>query len=161
MNKVSAIIKKFLSKEVIMYIFFGVLTTLVNLIISFVLEGIINLDGAIASAIGIITSVLFAYFTNRKWVFNTKAKGFKENLNEFIKFILGRAVTMVIEQGGVMIFYSFMKLPFMPVKLSLTIIVIILNFFFSKFFAFTKSTDNNRKIEDDKNEENNNNNSSI
>ena len=156
MNKVSAIIKKFLSKEVIMYIFFGVLTTLVNLIISFVLEGIINLDGAIASAIGIITSVLFAYFTNRKWVFNTKAKGFKENFNEFIKFILGRAVTMVIEQGGVMIFYSFMKLPFMPVKLSLTIIVIILNFFISKFFAFKKKD----KI-GDINEESNNNNTSI
>ena len=45
---------------------------------------------------------------------------------------------MIIEQGGVVIFYSYMNLPFMPVKLSLTIIVIILNFFFSKFFAFTK-----------------------
>lgn len=132
------IIKKFLNKEVMMYILFGVLTTLVNLIISFILEGIVHIDGAIASAIGILSSVLFAYFTNRKWVFNTEAKGFKENLKEFVKFILGRAVTMIIEQGGVVIFYSYMKMPFMPVKISLTIIVIILNFFFSKFFAFTK-----------------------
>ena len=132
------IIKKFLNKEVIMYIIFGVLTTLVNIIISFVLEGIVHIDGAIASAIGIVSSVLFAYFTNRKWVFNTYAKGFKENFKEFIKFILGRAVTMIIEQGGVIIFYSYMNLPFMPVKLSLTIIVVILNFFFSKFFAFKK-----------------------
>ena len=45
---------------------------------------------------------------------------------------------MIIEQGGVIIFYSYMNLPFMPVKLSLTIIVVILNFFFSKFFAFKK-----------------------
>ena len=43
------IIKKFLNKEVIMYIIFGVLTTLVNIIISFVLEGIVHIDGAIAS----------------------------------------------------------------------------------------------------------------
>ena len=132
------IIEKFFTREIIMYIIFGIFTTLVNLSVSFVLEGIVKIDGAIASAIGIIVSVLFAYFTNRKWVFNTNAKGFKENLNEFIRFILGRAVTMIIEQGGVIIFYSWMHLPFIPVKFSLTIIVIILNFFFSKFFAFTK-----------------------
>ncbi len=145
MDKLQGLIKKVLTKEVIMYIIFGVLTTLVNLIISFILEGLLNVDGAWASAIGIICSVLFAYFTNRKWVFNTKAKGFKENFNEFIKFILGRAVTMVIEQGGVVIFYSIMNLPFMPVKLSLTIIVIILNFFFSKFFAFKEKKQEKNK----------------
>lgn len=133
------IMKKVLNKEVMMYILFGVLTTLVNLIISFILEGIVHIDGAIASAIGIVSSVLFAYFTNRKWVFDTEANGFKENLKEFVKFILGRAITMIIEQGGVVIFYSSMKMPFMPVKLSLTIIVIILNFFFSKFFVFVKN----------------------
>lgn len=145
MDKLQGLIKKVLTKEVIMYIIFGVLTTLVNLIISFILEGLLNVDGAWASAIGIICSVLFAYFTNRKWVFNTNAKGFKENFNEFIKFILGRAVTMVIEQGGVIIFYSIMNLPFMPVKLSLTIIVIILNFFFSKFFAFKEKKQEKNK----------------
>ena len=145
MDKLQGLIKKVLTKEVIMYIIFGVLTTLVNLIISFILEGLLNVDGAWASAIGIICSVLFAYFTNRKWVFNTNAKGFKENFNEFIKFILGRAVTMVIEQGGVIIFYSIMNLPFMTVKLSLTIIVIILNFFFSKFFEFKEKKQENNK----------------
>lgn len=138
MNRIKEIIEKFLTQEVIKYIIFGILTTLVNLIISFSLNGIFKVDGAFASAIGIIVSILFAYFTNRKWVFGTNAKGGKENFNEFIKFILGRAVTMIIEQGGVILFYSYMKLPFMPVKLSLTIIVIILNFFFSKFLVFTK-----------------------
>ena len=43
---------------------------------------------------------------------------------------------MIIEEGGVILFYNVMNLPFKPVKLSLTIIVIILNFFISKFFAF-------------------------
>lgn len=130
--------EKLLNREVIMYVIFGVATTLVNLIISFILEGIVKVNGEIASAVGIIASILFAYFTNRKWVFNTQAKGFKENIQEFGKFVLGRAFTMIIEQGGVIIFYTYMNLPFMPVKLSLTVIVIILNFFLSKFFAFTK-----------------------
>ena len=130
--------EKLLNREVIMYVIFGVATTLVNLIISFILEGIVKVNGEIASAVGIIASILFAYFTNRKWVFNTQAKGFKENIQEFGKFVLGRAFTMIIEQGGVIIFYTHMNLPFMPVKLSLTVIVIVLNFFLSKFFAFTK-----------------------
>lgn len=129
--------EKLLNKEVVMYVIFGIATTLVNLIVSFILEGIIKLNGEIASAIGIIASIFFAYFTNRKWVFHTKAKG-KENIKEFGKFILGRAFTMIVEQGGVIILYTHMNLPFMPVKLSLTIVVIILNFFLSKFFAFKK-----------------------
>lgn len=139
MEKIKALIKKFCTREVIMYVIFGVLTTLVNLAVSFVLEGALKIDGAWASAIGITCSIIFAYFTNRKWVFTSNAKGFKEKFNEFIRFILGRAVTMLLEQGGVIIFYTVMKLPFMPVKLSLTVIVIILNFFFSKFFAFKKN----------------------
>lgn len=148
MEKINKLLKKVLTREVIMYIIFGVLTTIVNLVFSFVLEGPFKVDGAWASAIGIIASVVFAYFTNRRMVFNTNAKGFKENFNEFIKFILGRAVTMIIEQGGVVIFYSIIGLAFIPVKLSLTIIVVILNFFFSKFFAFKK---NDEALPKDKN----------
>ena len=135
-EKMQNIIKKFLTKEVIMYVIFGVLTTLVNLIISFALVDAFKIGGSIASAIGIVSSILFAYFTNRKWVFNTTAKGFAENLKEFWKFIAGRLVTMVIEQGGVMVLYDVLNMPFVPVKLSLTIIVIILNYIFSKFFVF-------------------------
>ena len=55
--------EKLLNREVIMYVIFGIATTLVNLIVSFILEGIVNLNGEIASAIGIIASILFAYFT--------------------------------------------------------------------------------------------------
>ena len=138
-DKMESIAKKFLNKQVIMYIIFGVLTTLVNLGISLFLEGVFNINGAWASAIGIMASIIFAYFTNRKWVFESQASNKTEKINEFIKFILGRAVTMIIEQGGVIILYSLMNLPFAPVKLSLTIIVIVLNFFFSKFFAFKKN----------------------
>lgn len=147
-EKMQNIIKKFLTKEVIMYVIFGVLTTLVNLIISFALVDAFKIGGSIASAIGIVSSILFAYFTNRKWVFNTTAKGFAENLKEFWKFIAGRLVTMAIEQGGVMILYGHFGMAFTPVKLSLTIIVIILNYIFSKFFAF--KTDKKEVEESDK-----------
>lgn len=138
MKKIKNLIKKVCTKEVILYVVFGVLTTIVNLAISYVLEGYCYIDGSIASAIGIIAAVIFAYFTNRKLVFNSVANTFKKNLREFGKFILGRSGTMILEQGGVMLFYNIFNFPFMPVKFSLTILVIILNFFISKFFAFRK-----------------------
>lgn len=138
MKKIKELIKKVLTKEVILYGVFGVLTTIINLAASYFLEGYCKIDGAIASAIGIILSVIFAYLTNRKMVFNSSANTFSKKLNEFWKFIVGRAFTMLLEEGGVILFYNILHLPFIPVKLSLTIIVVILNFFISKFFAFKK-----------------------
>ncbi len=138
MEKIEEFIKKICTKEVIFYGIFGVLTTIINLAISYVLEGYCHIDGSIASAAGIVVAVIFAYFTNRKLVFNSTATTFQENLREFGKFILGRVGTMALEQGGVVLFYNVFDFPFMPVKFTLTIVVIILNFFISKFFAFKK-----------------------
>lgn len=135
-NLINTLIKKFMTKEVILYGVFGVLTTIVNLAISYFLEGACHIDGAIASAVGILVAVLLAYFTNRRMVFNSTASNFKERFQEFWKFMLGRAFTMILEEGGVIIFYNILNWPFGPVKLTLTIFVIILNFFISKFFAF-------------------------
>ena len=142
MKKLQTLIKKFMTKEVILYVVFGVLTTIVNIAASYILEGYFHINGAIASAVGIVLAVLFAYFTNRKMVFNSSANSFKEKLQEFGKFILGRAFTMIVEEGGVILFYNVIGWPFQPVKLALTVIVVILNFFISKFFAFKKSDKN-------------------
>ena len=136
MEQLKKLFKKLFSREVILYGILGVLTTIVNLGVSYLFEGVFHINGAIASAVGIICAVLFAYFTNRKLVFNSTAEGFNEKLKEFGKFMVGRAFTMVVEEGGVIIFYNIMKLPFQPVKLAFTVIVIILNFFISKFFVF-------------------------
>ena len=141
MNKLN----KLLNKEVISYVIFGVLTTIVNIVVSFVLKAICNLEANLSSTIGIIASILFAYFTNRKWVFNSTANTFKERCFEFFKFILGRIFTMVIEILGVFLlndvihlFYSVFNdnIAFLANKCIITVVVIILNFFISKFFAF-------------------------
>lgn len=147
MEKVNELIKKIFTKEVITYIIFGVLTTVVNIIVSYILKAMFNIEGNIASTIGIICSILFAYFTNRKWVFESNANGVKEKLTEFGKFILGRAFTMVIEIIGVFLlndiihmFYGLFSdnIAYLINKCIITVIVIILNFFISKFFAFKK-----------------------
>lgn len=147
MEKVKEIIKKVCTKEVIYYIIFGILTTVVNIVVSYILKSFFNVEGNIASTIGIVACILFAYFTNRKMVFNTKAVGFKENLIEFGKFILGRAFTMVVEIIGVFLLNDVLHLlygvfndntAYLINKCIISVIVIILNFFISKFFTFKK-----------------------
>ena len=131
------LIKKVLNKDVMLYIVFGVLTTLVNLITFSILNGLLKIDGNIANLIAIPLSIIFAYFTNRKWVFHTDAKGFNENFNEFCKFIAGRAFTMFIEFFGCMLLFK-TPIPEFISKLGINVMIIILNFFISKFFAFKK-----------------------
>lgn len=137
MQNINKIIKKILTKEVILYIVFGVLTTLVNLDSFYIMNTVFNWDENISNFIAVLLAVLVAYLTNKDLVFHSEAKNIKEKLIEFIKFILGRAFTMIIEIiGGWMLF----KLPIPNIisKTILTILVIILNFFISKFFAFKK-----------------------
>lgn len=147
MEKLKELIKKFCNREVISYLIFGVLTTLVNIITSYVFKAFVHLDGNIASTIGIVVSILFAYFTNRKWVFISNAHTLKEKWVEFGKFILGRSFTMVVEIIEVFLlndvlhsFYGLFSdnIAYLINKSLITIIVIILNFFISKFFAFKK-----------------------
>ncbi len=145
MEKLKELIKKVCNKEVISYLIFGVLTTLVNLIISYILKAFLHIEENIASTIGIVASILFAYFTNRKWVFKSYANTLKEKFIEFGKFILGRSFTMVVEIVGVFLlvnvvhsFYGMFSdnIAFIINKAIITVIVIILNFFISKFFTF-------------------------
>ncbi|MCI9039757.1 MAG: GtrA family protein [Clostridia bacterium] len=145
MKKFKALTKKICNKEVISYLIFGVLTTLVNIIISYLLKAFCHIEGNIASTIGIICSILFAYFTNRKWVFHSNAHTLKDKWIEFGKFILGRAFTMVVEIVGVFLlndvirsFYGMFNdnIAYLINKVLITFIVIVLNFFISKFFTF-------------------------
>lgn len=136
MEQIKKLIHKFCTREVISYLIFGVLTTVVNIVVSMILESIFHLEGNLSSTIGIIACILFAYFTNRKWVFTSNATTRKEKLSEFGKFILGRMVTMVIEMAGFFLLYTVLMIPFFISKCSITVLVIILNFFISKFFAF-------------------------
>ena len=70
MDKLKELIKKVLNKDVILYIVFGVLTTLVNLVTFYILSSLIHMNENIANLIAIPLSIIFAYFTNRKWVFD-------------------------------------------------------------------------------------------
>lgn len=141
MKKIGKIIEKILTKEVILYIAFGILTTIVNLGSFYVMNSILQWNENISNFIAILLAVIFAYITNKDLVFHSEADSFKERIIEFGKFMLVRAFTMVVEFVGGLILFE-LPIPNIITKMGLTIIVIILNFFISKFFAFKSKKDN-------------------
>lgn len=141
MDKLKKLIKKVCTREVVLYIVFGIFTTCINIISFILLSSMFGLEENLASNIGIILAVLFAYFTNRKLVFNSTSSTFKENIIEFGKFMIGRAFTMIVESTGFWLLFTVFSITYFDgvlSKLIITMIVIILNFFISKFFAFKK-----------------------
>lgn len=134
-EKMEALKAKIFSKEVILYVVFGVITTLVNWVTFGVLTKLTPLNENISNIIAIVTSIIVAYLTNRSYVFNSQAKGFKELSVEFAKFMGGRAITMIIEWGlDAVLFLT--SIPQMITKVGVSIIVVVLNYFISKYFSF-------------------------
>ena len=133
MDKIIGLVKKVLTKEVILYGIFGILTTIVNILEFYLLSHICGLEENLSNTIALITAILFAYVTNSIWVFNSKL-----NWKEFVKFMLGRAFTFFLEIVGFFVMFNLIHIPDLISKICVTIVVIILNFFISKYFAFKK-----------------------
>lgn len=126
------------NNPVLRYIFFGGCTTLVNLVSYYILRKTTPLNLNIANWISIMLAILFAYVTNSIWVFESKVHGFVERLVEFGKFVGARAVTMVIEVGGLWMMTSLFHMNDFLGKFIIQFIVLVLNYVFSKFLVFTK-----------------------
>lgn len=135
---INTIIKKFMTKEVILYVVFGVLTTIVNIATFYVLTKYFHLEENASNIIAIILAVVFAYITNRKLVFNSTASTPKQIIIEIFKFFSARLFTMIVEFFGFMLLFNVLHIPDLISKTTVTVVVIILNFFLSKFFAFKR-----------------------
>lgn len=126
-------------KEKILYLFFGVLTTLISLLTYYILTfTILNVENSlelqIANIISWITGILFAYFTNREYVFNSNNK----NIKEFIKFILSRIFTLLLDMLIMYVFVTKLKYNNIIIKLISQVVVIVTNYILSKLIVFKK-----------------------
>ena len=133
MEKIKNLVKKVLTKEIIMYGIFGVLSTVFNWVVFYLLAHVVMLEENASNTLSIILTILFAYITNSLFVFNSKL-----NWSEFTKFILGRAFTFFVEVAGFFILFNLVHIPDLISKVLISVIVIVLNFFISKYFAFKK-----------------------
>ncbi len=136
MNKLAELIKKLYYNETMRYLFIGGCTTLVNLISFAIFCDVMGMDVTLGNVLSIILAILFAYITNKIFVFSSRTNGIKEMFSEFCRFVGGRLSTMAIEVGGVYLIHNMMGQPKMAAKLVTQILVIIGNYFISKFFVF-------------------------
>lgn len=124
-------------KEQILYIIFGVATTLVNFIAYFLLINI-NVPYLISNAIAICISIIFAYFTNKFFVFKSNVKSVKGILKEFLYFISCRTISSICDMVCMFVLVGILHSNGYIAKIITGVIVIILNYVFSKFIIFKK-----------------------
>lgn len=125
-------------RELILYVFFGGLTTLVNWAGYWLLADVFHVPYLWATAIAQILSILFAYVTNRIWVFESKAKGFSAVFWEMVRFFGCRAASFVLDLMCMRIGVGGLHINDMVMKLLSNVIVVIVNYVFSKLIVFRK-----------------------
>lgn len=123
-------------KDLIPYAVFGVLTTLVNIGTYWLFAHPLNLPIMASTILAWILSVLFAYLTNRKWVFHSEADTAKAVIKEIIYFFSCRLATGVLDWVSMFVFVDIMRLNDMWVKVIANVVVILLNYVASKFVIF-------------------------
>lgn len=119
-------------KELLNYIVFGVLTTVIN-ILTYQILSIVGVSTLISNGIAWIVSVLFTYVTNRKYVFNSHSEN---RIQECLKFYGSRISTGILDMAGMWMLVDILYFPGMVSKVGMNVIVIVLNYIFSKVFVF-------------------------
>ncbi|MCD1023580.1 GtrA family protein [Enterococcus sp. SMC-9] len=126
--------------EVFIYLFFGGLATVVNFVIYFFARDAFNLNLFNSNSISWLAAVLFAFVTNKLWVFKSESENFFELIIEFGKFIFYRIVSYGLDMGMMFLFVDSLEITDFWAKLITQVVVVIANYLFSKLFIF-KSKD--------------------
>ena len=135
MKKIKKLFIKY--KEPILYLFFGGCTTLVNIVVYYLCSRI-NFGTAISTVIAWFVSVLFAYVTNRKYVFDSKVNAVVDILKESISFFSCRLATGALDLVIMIVFVDWLYINDMLMKILSNILVILLNYIASKLLIFKK-----------------------
>ena len=139
MDKILALLKKY--REIILYLIFGGLTTVVNFIalwLFYDLLGIRVLDALGANTLAWVVAVAFAFVTNKLFVFESRDTSQKTLLREMISFVVARLVSLGAESAVIYIGVTLLACNLWIVKILASVIVVILNYVFSKLIIFRK-----------------------
>lgn len=129
-------------KEIVNYLIIGVLTTVVSLVSFYLIRIFVftndsQFDIQLANVISWVLAVLFAFVTNKKYVFESKSTGYQKFV-EMIKFYISRLTTLGVEMFVMWLLTSPLKVDDMISKIIVQFIIVILNYVFSKLFVFKK-----------------------
>ena len=125
-------------KEVISYLFFGVLTTLTNIVSYVVLSKLFEMDYKLATTIAWGISVLFAFITNKLYVFNSKETNIVLIAKEFTSFTFFRLLSYLMDLGMMVLMIEWLKTDDLIAKIVANFFVVFFNYFASKYVIFKK-----------------------
>lgn len=131
--------------EYILYIVFGILTTTINFITYFIFTKVIGFSTVTSNLMATAISIIFAYITNKLFVFNSKRNNLGELITELIKFVNARIFTGLLDTLFVFIGVDCIRVNDFVVKTISCIIVVILNYIISKVIIFNKQEDSKVK----------------
>lgn len=124
-------------RELCLYVLFGGMTTAVDWSISFLLYGA-SVNVHIADVIAWIGAVLFAFVTNRRFVFQSTRRRRSAIIGELVAFAGGRVLTLLLQELLVFLLYDLAGWNPYYVKILAAIFVVLANYFISKFLVFRK-----------------------
>ena len=125
-------------REIISYLFWGVMSTVVNYGAYFLCTMVFHLNYLISNGIAWVAAVLFAFVTNKLFVFESKSWEPKLAFKEFWQFVSARIFSGLLETGMLYLFVDVLGFPDAPIKIIASILVVILNYIFSKLIIFKK-----------------------
>ncbi|MCC0717506.1 GtrA family protein [Clostridioides sp. ZZV14-6105] len=125
-------------KETILYLFFGAFTTLVNIVSYLFFTRVLSFNFMVANALAWILAVLFAYITNKFFVFESRRIELKFLFKEFLSFVSFRLLSGIIEMVIMYVMIDLLFVNDVVVKIFTNIVVIVLNYLFSKMIIFRK-----------------------
>ena len=137
LNKLLELYKKY--KEIINYLIFGVLTTVVSIGTYALFTKLFSINYLVSNILSWILAVLFAFITNKLFVFESKSKDKKQVTKEMINFFSFRIISLGIEMIIMYTFVDLLSINDLITKVIAQIIVILSNYIFSKVFVFKKN----------------------
>ena len=125
-------------QQPILYLFFGVCTTAVNIITYYITAHMLSLSVILSTCLAWVISVIFAYVTNKWWVFESKSLRLKAVIQEFLSFTGCRLFTGACDLLIMFIFVDCLGVNDLFVKIASNVLVVVLNYIFSKMIIFKR-----------------------
>ncbi|MGG5342837.1 GtrA family protein [Enterococcus sp. AZ192] len=138
MGPAQRIIKLVFTKETCLYLFFGVVTTGINLAAFYLFNEQFAFTWASSTVIAWITGVFFAFVTNKIFVFHSYQKEITFLVREFISFLFARLFSLGVEIVGMWLMIDLGKVYPFTAKVILGIVVVVVNYLLSKIVVFGK-----------------------
>lgn len=136
LQKIRILIRK--HYDILAYLFFGVLTTVVNYVIYLPCYNLLQLSAAVSNAIAWVAAVAFAYVTNKPFVFRSHDWSAKTVVPELTKFVGSRVASGTLETAIIFVTVDLMLWNGNVMKLVTSVLVVIFNYVASKLLVFNK-----------------------